>query len=285
MSFADLKAIFPLGKKTVYANLQELGFDVSDWVNYKTPSRPAANPKYCYEWSFLEPTRFVAMNIWHPEISDDGRLTHSNNYRRDEILNSRSIWKRRAGVVDRNIQTAFLEQLPIHVMVLAGRRRDRKNPASPASKPYARMLDKATWAVTEYDFASGDFTLTRGVLPVVPSGSPTDPDERSFPEGEPRRAYRTHRRREWRARAAKIKQAMRQNGGKLICEVPRCGFDFHARYGAIGEGYAHVHHLKPLGWSPGETETTLSDLAVVCPNCHAMIHIGGECREMDTLIP
>ena len=62
-------------------------------------------------------------------------------------------------------------------------------------------------------------------------------------------------------------------------------FDFGVRYGALGEGYAHVHHLTPLGSRETATLTTLDKLVVVCPNCHAKIHLGGDCREMETLIP
>jgi len=52
-----------------------------------------------------------------------------------------------------------------------------------------------------------------------------------------------------------------------------CGFDFEARYGEIGNGYIHVHHLRPLS----EIGTTyrldpVNDLRPVCPNCHAMLH-------------
>jgi 5-methylcytosine-specific restriction enzyme A len=65
--------------------------------------------------------------------------------------------------------------------------------------------------------------------------------------------------------------------GKLICEVPNCGFDFKKRYGAIGDGYAQVHHLVPLKNAPFDgRKIFLKDLAVVCANCHVMIHRGGE---------
>ncbi len=57
--------------------------------------------------------------------------------------------------------------------------------------------------------------------------------------------------------------------GKLVCQV--CGFDFGATYGVIGEGICEVHHLSPIG-SEGARVTTLDDLAVVCANCHRVIH-------------
>lgn len=52
-----------------------------------------------------------------------------------------------------------------------------------------------------------------------------------------------------------------------------CGMDFGKRYGSIGEGFIHVHHLKPL-YSIGQDYVVdyKNDLIPVCPNCHAMIH-------------
>lgn len=59
--------------------------------------------------------------------------------------------------------------------------------------------------------------------------------------------------------------------GRLYCEV--CAFDFARRYGRHGEGFIECHHIRPLSQLPVDgAETDLSDLAVVCSNCHSMIH-------------
>lgn len=52
-----------------------------------------------------------------------------------------------------------------------------------------------------------------------------------------------------------------------------CDMDFGKRYGDLGEGFIHVHHLKPLH-SIGQDYVVdyKNDLIPVCPNCHAMIH-------------
>lgn len=105
-------------------------------------------------------------------------------------------------------------------------------------------------------------------------------------EGEVRRRLVAHRKRERRLRQVKINAARASHPrGRLICEVPGCAFDFGERYGALGEGYAQVHHLRPLAEAGGTVRTKLEDLAVVCANCHAMIHIGGQNRELHALIP
>ncbi len=94
-----------------------------------------------------------------------------------------------------------------------------------------------------------------------------------------------HRHRENALRLAKLESVRKAHSrGRLICEVPGCGFDFEATYGAIGSGYAEVHHRTPLASFTEETTTTLDELAVVCSNCHRMIHRGGECRELASLL-
>ncbi|MDQ1638736.1 MAG: 5-methylcytosine-specific restriction enzyme [Pyrinomonadaceae bacterium] len=58
--------------------------------------------------------------------------------------------------------------------------------------------------------------------------------------------------------------------GKLACEV--CGFDFSEFYGSIGDGYAECHHVLPLSATDATRRTRLADLAIVCANCHRMLH-------------
>ncbi len=48
--------------------------------------------------------------------------------------------------------------------------------------------------------------------------------------------------------------------------------DFGERYGQRGEGFIECHHTKPLA-SPGQTVTRLDDLALLCSNCHRMVHL------------
>ncbi|WP_245423172.1 HNH endonuclease [Shewanella frigidimarina] len=58
---------------------------------------------------------------------------------------------------------------------------------------------------------------------------------------------------------------------KAICKV--CNFNFSLIYGAIGEGFIHVHHLVPLAQVGKQyIVNPIIDLVPVCPNCHAMLH-------------
>jgi 5-methylcytosine-specific restriction protein A len=52
-----------------------------------------------------------------------------------------------------------------------------------------------------------------------------------------------------------------------------CEMDFKERYGELGIGFIHVHHLKMLSEIGAEYEIDpIKDLRPVCPNCHAMLH-------------
>jgi 5-methylcytosine-specific restriction enzyme A len=54
----------------------------------------------------------------------------------------------------------------------------------------------------------------------------------------------------------------------LVCE-----FDFAKAYGAIGEGFIHVHHTVPLSQIRASyVVDPINHLKPVCPNCHAMLH-------------
>ncbi len=58
------------------------------------------------------------------------------------------------------------------------------------------------------------------------------------------------------------------------CQV--CGFSFEEFYGELGKGYIEVHHLIPLSDREGEASTRVEDVAVVCANCHRILHRKGK---------
>lgn len=68
------------------------------------------------------------------------------------------------------------------------------------------------------------------------------------------------------------KQQVLTAAGQLVCEV--CRFNFKAFYGILGEGFCEVHHRIPLFDVDSSRETRLEDLAILCSNCHRMIHRG-----------
>lgn len=89
------------------------------------------------------------------------------------------------------------------------------------------------------------------------------------PEG--RVLTRIHRVRE---RSGKLVEAAKARAmkryGRLCCEA--CGLDFKERYGGIAEGIIDVHHTKPLHTLIEGDQTSLEDLALLCANCHRVVH-------------
>ncbi|MFD1259819.1 HNH endonuclease [Entomomonas asaccharolytica] len=87
----------------------------------------------------------------------------------------------------------------------------------------------------------------------------------SSQEGNKKKIYTTIYERDPKLR----KQVIAKKGTTCVC----CGFNFSNFYGEIGNGYTHVHHIKPLHVYGGESiQVTIDDLEPVCANCHAMIH-------------
>ncbi len=56
----------------------------------------------------------------------------------------------------------------------------------------------------------------------------------------------------------------------LSCEA--CRFNFENTYGDHGKDYIHVHHNKPISESGPIRPNPATDMSVLCPNCHAMVH-------------
>ncbi len=134
-------------------------------------------------------------------------------------------------------------------------------------------LDKEIW-----DEYSGDRNRLKTVAEAITSNAITTTKE--FPEElideseefrEGKVLTRTHKVRERNRSAAKRKKASVLNSeGRLCCAV--CGFDFNEVYGEIGHGFIECHHTVPLSGLGDIHTTKLSDLELVCANCHRMLH-------------
>jgi len=83
--------------------------------------------------------------------------------------------------------------------------------------------------------------------------------------------FRLHTRIE---RNAKLTQLVKKVRGH-VCEV--CSLNFEDSYGDIGKDYIEAHHLRPLSSLKGlrVAMDPLADFAVLCANCHRMVHRSG----------
>lgn len=68
----------------------------------------------------------------------------------------------------------------------------------------------------------------------------------------------------------KIKEKALQENMMLNCEV--CGFSFLDKYGKVGGGFIEAHHINPLNEREGKQVTKKVDIALICSNCHRMLH-------------
>jgi len=103
-----------------------------------------------------------------------------------------------------------------------------------------------------------------------PADFPRDTGYENESELEGRYLLRWHayRERNPALRRRKISAVLAQ-GLSLCCES--CDFDFGQTYGERGHGYIECHHVEPLHVG-GEGPRTIRDLALLCSNCHRMIH-------------
>jgi len=105
--------------------------------------------------------------------------------------------------------------------------------------------------------------------PASDSDDDLDEDDFEFPEGKV--LYLKHRARERSAKLARLAKARAmKKEGRLLCKA--CGFDFANRYGAVGHGYIECHHTLPVSELKPNHRTKLKDVALLCANCHRMVH-------------
>ncbi|MGE5436287.1 MAG: HNH endonuclease [Syntrophothermus sp.] len=120
-----------------------------------------------------------------------------------------------------------------------------------------------------------DYFIRRGYTILGPKGK-TDiskikivDDEKAFPEG--REMFKLHKSYERDAKICKLaKEKKLKEDGELICEV--CGFSFIDRYGDLGIGFIEAHHKIPVSQLGENGKTRIEDMALLCSNCHQMIH-------------
>ena len=76
-----------------------------------------------------------------------------------------------------------------------------------------------------------------------------------------------------RSRSGALREAA-LHASKGICEA--CGIDFSSLLDGFAARVLQVHHKNQLAYSPNEIVTNLADLAVVCANCHSLVHASRE---------
>jgi 5-methylcytosine-specific restriction protein A len=119
----------------------------------------------------------------------------------------------------------------------------------------------------EVELRWGNFLTSIGRLKTAPFEVPESLDVPDSEEGMRLLAWHFTIERDPLLVKRKKKAVIKETGG-LACEV--CDFDFFETYGDHGQGFCECHHTRPL--SEGKRTTGLDDLAVICANCHRMVH-------------
>ena len=90
-----------------------------------------------------------------------------------------------------------------------------------------------------------------------------------FPEGKI--VEITHKARERNSQViALAKEKFKKQNGRLFCQV--CGFDFEKTYGDIGKEFIEGHHTIAVSEMTADHKTKVEDIAMLCANCHRMVH-------------
>lgn len=95
-----------------------------------------------------------------------------------------------------------------------------------------------------------------------------DVDIHTLAATEGRRRLVLHLQRE---RNQTVVRNKKKQAASLDCEV--CGFSFARAYGAAASDYCEVHHLLPLSEVEHASRTRMEDLAILCANCHRVVHL------------
>lgn len=107
-----------------------------------------------------------------------------------------------------------------------------------------------------------------------------DDDEQDAPEGRVLTKQHRVRERDSKITKRKKKQFLSQHG-RLFCEA--CEFDFAEVYGERGAEFIECHHTKPVSQMKAGDKTKMSDLVLLCSNCHRMVHRRAPWLSMDAL--
>jgi 5-methylcytosine-specific restriction protein A len=261
---AVIKDLKPSASARVIDLVAAAGHDVSDWKNFKGGlPKEGSNPKYCYEWAFVQPGRAVVLNLWYKDLQiTDGNIVQCLNYRQHTLklpqVAAHGTWVKRAKAIDDAFALAANQALPVRVIVCDGKRRDVINNPEKSSSVSRRMLDPIPWSVTSYDPATGDCTITRGSAPVAVEDQFSN--SASGDNTPVRRTVTT----ESFVRDSLVRRRVRERA-KGFCEYcSQAGFTMSS-----GAAYVETHHIVSL--SSGGADSDVNVIAL-CPNDHRRAH-------------
>lgn len=269
MSTSTLSELKPTRKDLVIELVRATGMDVTDWANGSGGAAKAkVNPKYCYEWAFADKGGVVVLNLWYDLLREkSGSIYAALNYSKTErnlvSTGSPIAQIRRARKAGDAVREAYVQRLPIRVIINDGKRRPERRRGT--SRVAARQLDPVAWRVDSYDLVSGDAILVRGPQ------SDRYLDQYSAPQFPSSTLSRRIVARQITDRSRSIRNAAlsRARGSCEYCGEP----GFSTPLGV----YLETHHIVPLS-EDGPDE--LWNVIAVCANHHRRAHHGLDREEL-----
>lgn len=250
------------GVSDAAGKLRALGLEVT------TPGENA-------DWSWDEHVLALEVYMAHPH-STPGK-TSREVLELSELLNELG---RRAGVA----RTAkFRNANGVYMKLTNLRQHDPVFQATgKVGLPRGAKGEKAVWDAYANDPVGLKAAAAAIRLAIEDETVELDQPEDGYEADESKVVLRLHRSRERdRKLIEKKKKQALASAGALICEV--CAFDFSRRYGEHGRDFIEAHHIKPVSTLVKGEKTRLSDLALVCANCHRMLHRGRSLLTLSSL--
>lgn len=180
-----LQSLRPRTKTNVMALLAAAGHSVDHWARNADGSpvaTAAANPNYCYDWSFGSASEGIVLCVWHDSIHIDNevlffaRNLHALDIDLSAVASSsgRSPKDRdrarqqatRARDFDALVRVAFEKLRPVRFILNEGNQAKSEELGSASSEVSRRTLDAEPWYVHEYNERTGDCRIVRSIKPA-----------------------------------------------------------------------------------------------------------------------
>jgi 5-methylcytosine-specific restriction enzyme A len=149
------------------------------------------------------------------------------------------------------------------------------DPSLPAAGfPHGGKGDREVWEqfADDHDQLHQVASAIRANLDSLTATEAEDDEEDVVDAEEGRVLTRLHRKRERSVKLRKAKKkAVEKETGRLACEA--CEMDFSERYGVRAKGFIECHHVVALHTLKPGQRTQLKDLALLCSNCHRVLHL------------
>jgi 5-methylcytosine-specific restriction enzyme A len=264
MTNATIEQLRPVRNQRVIDLVERTGMDISDWANFAGGAdKAASNPKYCYKWSFIEPKKFIVLSLWHEELKESNNSIYqefnNRSWANDLAKQGKHpAWVRRGRSMDIACQTAWREKLSVRVIFCDGSMRGIGD--EQPSEVSARELDETHWAITAYDWHTGDCKVTRGAI-ANKFADQFSQEPLNIDAPQRHLVLSNQFLRSANVRTSVLQRSM---GECEFCSSP--GFEL-----PDGRIFLETHHIVPLAEN-GIDHT--SNVIALCPNHHREAHYG-----------